>query len=84
MECIFIKLAGFAAGASVIPLAMLQFMPARYTLSNGALAGIESWRKIAWNIPIHMLSRFGKSLRIASYTLWALTALLMIIGFGLC
>ena len=84
MKCILIELALYAVGAGFVPLSLLQFLPARYTVTKGTLAYLETRRHNYPGLSVHMLSRFGKGLRLASYGLWVLAAILLVVAFVFC
>ena len=52
---------------SVGMLLLLQFLPVRYTVARGTEASIDTWRTVVWQLPKHMLSKFGNTLRICSF-----------------
>lgn len=48
-------------------LVLLQFLPIRYTVTRGTEVSINTWRTVVWQLPKHMLSKFGNTLRISSF-----------------
>ena len=64
--------------AAFFPLFLLQFLPAKYTVSKGTLSSITTWREVVWSLPNHMLSDFGRKLRYTCLLLFLLDAIYLI------
>ena len=60
------RLATILFAISVIMILLLQFLPAKLTVSEGTRTNLATWRPVVWQLPAHMLSPLGKVLRTGS------------------
>lgn len=81
MDGIYVKLAVYATELSFVPLLLLQFLPPRLTLTKGAQVNIDASRPIVWSVPIHLLSNYGKALRIVTYVFWFVACVFFLLSF---
>ena len=65
---------------SIALLLLLQFLPSRYTVTDGTEASIKTWRSVVWQLPNHMLSKLGRILRLSSFAILPVGAVMYIIG----
>lgn len=74
-----IAIASWVAGC--VALFILQFSPSKYTLTEaGRVIVNNNLRPALWGMPMHMLSIYGKTLRILFYGLSSVGFLAAIIG----
>lgn len=80
MEVIFLKIVYLVCMATFIPLLLLQFLPAKHTVTGGTLATIKTWRGTVWGLPDHMLSSLGRKLRLSFYVMLTVDLLALLLA----
>lgn len=81
MNQTIINVALLFGAAGIIALFLLQFSPAKHTLTKaGQVIVNKNLRPTLWSMPIHILSPYGKVLKITSFSFLSISILIMIIG----
>ena len=66
----------------IIALLLLQFSPAKYTLTKAAYMVVnKNLRPALWGLPIHMFSAYGKSLKVTFYSCTSVSVFIAIAGY---
>ena len=82
MEQIAINIMFSFAILGIVALLFLQFSPAKYTLTKAANMVVnKNLRPALWGLPLHMLSTYGKSLKVAFYTFTSVSVIIALAGY---
>lgn len=82
MEQLAITIMFTSAILGIVALLLLQFSPAKYTLTKAAHVVVnKNVRPALWGLPIHMFSTYGKSLKVAFYACTSVCVLIAIAGY---